>query len=701
MLATITLSTVFVLAPAPQWAMAEEMGVRTVHVDLRRTSDDRSAQPVATAGLDADEATHLREARRDPARRTTGVRTRAVRALGVTVDASPDGPVLARGRVDGVWTPWFEVPFVEGEAPDTTSDAAAARAALTSEPVWLGEADAYELDAPPSTRGLDVHEVVVGRTLRRVALGGVAGAAAAPTVLPRSSWGARPPTKPPTYTADLKVAIVHHTVTGNTYSAAQVPAMLRSIQAYHQDARGYGDIAYNFVVDRFGRIWEGRAGGIDKVVLGGHSQGFNTGAVGVVMLGDFTSTVPTSAAVESVARIIAWKLAFHRVDPASTVPFISAGSAKYPAGTVVRLRRVIGHRDVQATSCPGGQLYSRLGTIRTRVAQLVPAYQKGLVPVGLETDVTGDGLIDPIQYQPGGTRDLVWRSSPLGPTAVPTSVFGAYRPAVGDFDDNGYSDVFWHGTGSATDVLWWGTASGPQRQELQVGGSFTPVVGDFDGNGTDDIMWYATGPAADALWYFERDRTVFSRLTDQDLITGVPLVGDLDGNGRDDIFWYGPGSSADDYQWLSTGRGFQVRERAVAGFYRPVVLDATGDGRDDILWYAPGATTSPRWDFATHTTRDVSTPAINGQPTVGDFDGDGRDDVLIYAPGTAPDAVWYSTPTGAAVKSVRIDGRYAVVAGPMDAPVPAATDDVLFMSQGTDVLWRGNTNRTFRSSNVG
>ena len=108
-------------------------------------------------------------------------------------------------------------------------------------------------------------------------------------------------------------------MSGNTYTAAQVPAVLRSIQAYHQDAQGYNDIAYNFVVDRFGRIWEGRAGGITNVVVGGHSQGFNTGTVGVVALGDYAP--PWSRPrCRVVARVIAWKFALHRVDPAPRCP---------------------------------------------------------------------------------------------------------------------------------------------------------------------------------------------------------------------------------------------------------------------------------------------------------------------------------------------------------------------------------------------
>ena len=194
------------------------------------------------------------------------------------------------------------------------------------------------------------------------------------------------PAQTPITTADLKLAIVHHTVSGNSYTAAQVPAVLRSVQAYHQDARG---------LQRHRLQLRRRSVRAD---LGGprrrhHQRRRRRAQPGLqhrqpsVSWCSATSptTVPTSAAVESVARVIAWKFALHRVDPASTVPFTSAGSAKYPAGAVVRLRRIVGHRDVQATGCPGSQLYSRLGTIRTRVAQLVPAYQQGSCRCGLET----------------------------------------------------------------------------------------------------------------------------------------------------------------------------------------------------------------------------------------------------------------------------------------------------------------------------
>jgi hypothetical protein len=705
-LATITLSTLFVLAPAPRWAVAEEMDVHSTRVELARTRADRSGQAVATTGLDAADAARLRAARRDASRVTTGVRASAVRAVGVTVDRAPEGPVLLRGRVDGVWTPWFEVPFADGEAPDAPPGVAI-EPARTSEPVWLGDADAYELDAPAAMPAIEVHEVVVGRTERRIAAGDAAGAAGTPTILSRSSWGARAPRATPSVTADLKVAIVHHSVTGNTYSASQVPSILRSIQAYHMDANGWNDIAYNFVVDRFGRIWEGRAGGIRNVVLGGHSQGFNTGSTGVVLLGDYRTAGVTSAAFEAIARVIAWKLALHRVDPLSTVPVTSAGSAKYAAGHTVVLPRVVGHGDVQATSCPGTNLAARLPALRSRVTQLVPTYQAGLGPLLLGPDLTGDGLTDPLEYRPGAGTDTTWRATASGSfvkTRPPVS--GAYRPAVGDFDGNGRDDVLWHATGSAGDRIWWSSSAGRTSQAVTVTGSYVPIVGDFDGNQVDDVYWYAPGLAPDTVWYFNKSRGHASLRVRQDLITGVPITGDFDGDGRDDIVFYGPGPDADDQVWWSNGQSWRIVSATVNGRYSPAAHDANGDGRDEVTWVAQGASTSHRWVFAgrTRTTISFSHTPVTGLPQVGDFDDDGREDLLLIAPGTAADRTWYSTNTGIDARTVSVVGTYAITTGDMDAPTLAlrpSTDDVLLVSNGSDHLWQGQANRSFISTRVG
>ena len=694
-----SLGALVTAAPVPVLAEVTEARTRSEVVALQSAAGDRTGDRVA-----ATEAAELRAALAEPHRRTARRATETFQAIGLTLAEAPPSPVLVRARQGDTWTPWYEA-HLEGDAPDAGGEGA--RPGLHSAPVWVGDAEAYEVDAPPEVGEVQVHlvrEVVVDRQVAITEPN--ASAAGAPTIQPRSAWGARAPRTSPAYVGDLRAAVVHHSVSANGYSASQVPGILRSIQAYHQDVNGWNDIAYNFAVDRFGRTWEARAGGIDRIVLGGHAKGFNTGTVGVVVLGDFTATSVPGAAVEAVAHVVAWKFAIHRVDPASTVPVTSAGSSKYPEGVGVTLRRVVGHRDLQSTGCPGAGIYSRLGTIRTRVAQLVPGYQADALPDLLSGDHTGDGLADPLEYRPGSSSDTLWRSTALG-TFAKRSVraSGAYRTAVGDFDGNGYDDVLWHGTGSTPDSIWWATASGFRSEGIRVSGSYMPVVGDFDGNGYDDVHWYSPGLSADYMWYFLADGTWSSQRADQDLSTGVPLVGAFDGVPGDDLFWYGPGPDADDELWLSRGTSFVKTDRSVRGYYSPVVGDADGNGADDIVWVQPGAPTSYRWDFLPGSpivSRTLSTPPPAGAAVAGDFNGDGAVDVFTYAPGSAPDAFWYSTPDGVEVGTARVSGTYVVATGPMDRPAGApVTDDLLFVSLGADYLWRNGAGHAYTSSQVG
>ena len=88
---------------------------------------------------------------------------------------------------------------------------------------------------------------------------------------------------------------MHHTVNANDYTEAQVPALLRSIYALPREvAAGWSDIGYNFLVDRFGRIWEGRYGGIDRPVVGAHTLNYNDDAFAMSAIGNFdTARRPT------------------------------------------------------------------------------------------------------------------------------------------------------------------------------------------------------------------------------------------------------------------------------------------------------------------------------------------------------------------------------------------------------------------------
>ena len=124
-----------------------------------------------------------------------------------------------------------------------------------------------------------------------------------------------PPDWAPEIASTIKAATVHHTADSNDYSAADVPAIMRSIYRYHAITRGWGDIGYNVLVDKFGRIWEGRAGGLSKPVIGAHAGGFNTYTFGVSMMGNYDTAPTTPPMIDSVAAIIAWKLSLFSVDP--------------------------------------------------------------------------------------------------------------------------------------------------------------------------------------------------------------------------------------------------------------------------------------------------------------------------------------------------------------------------------------------------
>ncbi|PCG85583.1 N-acetylmuramoyl-L-alanine amidase [Streptomyces sp. WZ.A104] len=193
-----------------------------------------------------------------------------------------------------------------------------------------------------------------------------------PGIVTRRGWGAdeRLRERNFVYTRSVKAAFVHHSATGNNYTCKQAPSVLRSIYRYHTRSSGWRDIGYNFAVDKCGNIYEGRAGGVARAVLGAHTLGFNTNTMGVAVLGTYTSTNPPAAAVTAVSKLTAWKLGLFGANPKSKVTLVSAGSNKYTKGRKVKMNVISGHRDGFATECPGARLYKKLGTARTTSAKL-------------------------------------------------------------------------------------------------------------------------------------------------------------------------------------------------------------------------------------------------------------------------------------------------------------------------------------------
>jgi hypothetical protein len=192
-----------------------------------------------------------------------------------------------------------------------------------------------------------------------------------PRIVTRRGWGADERLREThfAYTRKVKAAFVHHTASGGRYWCTQAPSLIRGIYRYHVKSMGWRDLGYNFLVDRCGNIYEGRAGGAAKPVLGAHTLGFNSSSMGIAVLGSYGSTKPTRASLRALAQLTAWKLGLYGVNPRGKTYLMSGGGNLYRKGKNVRLNAISGHRDGFSTECPGRQLYRKLGSARASAAR--------------------------------------------------------------------------------------------------------------------------------------------------------------------------------------------------------------------------------------------------------------------------------------------------------------------------------------------
>jgi hypothetical protein len=264
---------------------------------------------------------------------------------------------------------------------------------------WTAAADRVQFRPRGDVRRLRAYELwsrVTTKPGRRVSATGT------PAIIPRSGWGAEEDivrAKPIIAPAD-RLAVVHHTAGTNSYTRAQAAAIVRGIEVYHVKGNGWNDIGYNFLVDRFGNVYEGRGGGIEKNVIGAHSEGFNTGTVGVALIGNYARATPPKAQQAALVALVAWRLDVAHVDPLSTVVYTSGGNAKYRSGRNVTLRAVSGHRDTGPSECPGNGTYVLLPGIAKRVSLT------GL-PKLYSPSVTG-ALGGPLRFQSRLSSALPW-----------------------------------------------------------------------------------------------------------------------------------------------------------------------------------------------------------------------------------------------------------------------------------------------------
>ena len=279
--------------------------------------------------------------------------------------------------------------------------------------------------------------------------------AGSPLIITRASWHADEKIrrrKKPAYADALRFAVVHHTAGSNSYSRAQSASIVRGIERYHVLANGWDDIGYNFLVDKYGQVFEGRWGGVDRNVVGAHAQGFNQGSVGVALIGTYDSASITPAARAALIRLLAWRLDVAHVDPLSTFSWRSTGNPKYPAGRMVTLRTISGHRDTGFTTCPGSQLYGELpgiaravsqtglpeavlprGDRRARRARPLHRHAHAVAPVVGDRDASRTGTSSGRGRARARTVDWTWdaRTIPAGKYLYAIDAGPTVRPATG------------------------------------------------------------------------------------------------------------------------------------------------------------------------------------------------------------------------------------------------------------------------------
>jgi uncharacterized protein with LGFP repeats len=212
---------------------------------------------------------------------------------------------------------------------------------------------------------------------------------------------------------------------------------VRAIYAYHVKSNGWSDIGYNYLVDRYGRAYEGRAGGLDRFVIGAHTGGFNRDSFAVSLLGDFSTVPPSTATVGMLTDVLAWKLGSAYRDPLGQAVLTSAGggTSKYSAGARVSFDVVSGHRDAGNTSCPGQTTYDRMGEIRAAVGEKLGAgFVDPLVAGSAEQKAGSRG---PVSVSAGARAPLSWT------TTVEDSNGTLLRRATGVNEDGEQVSLSW------------------------------------------------------------------------------------------------------------------------------------------------------------------------------------------------------------------------------------------------------------------
>jgi hypothetical protein len=555
----------------------------------------------------------------------------------------------------GRWSPWEEVEVHEEHGPDPGS-AEARNARDGSDAVVLGDVDEVQtrVTSPSGEAPEGLHLAVVESdpvaedeptepaAIDGAAADGLDTVASAgpprPRIYSRAQWGADEGLRngSPSY-AEVNAGFVHHTVNANGYTMAQVPSILRSIYAYHTKSRGWSDIGYNFLVDRFGRIWEGRYGGVTRAVVGAHTLGYNDDAFAMSAIGNFETAQPSSRMLDAYGRLMGWKLALHGV---------GANQTRNLDGRT--FAAISGHRDAGQTACPGRYLYAKLGAIRNKAA----AYQQSGTdsPRALH-DLIGSAKPDllvrdrrngALKLRPGGVGPR------FGPQRLTARRLGGSDFVLGspDLTGDGRPDIVERAKNSKITRILRGrgggqfTAPGPRLTQFRAADLLT-AAGDMNGDGRNDLI--SRTPRKGHVWFypgngsggFGRARLLLRRKSWFEWMVGV---GDVDGDRHRDLVALDPHGRLRLFRGNGKG-GLRTPARVVArGWAKRVLVTggvSTGFNRKVDL-VARDRSDGRVWMYQFDADGDVYGPSggwlglrnLNRMSAVPDVTGDGKADLV-------------------------------------------------------------------------
>ena len=371
------------------------------------------------------------------------------------------GRVALRTRATGGrWSSWRPAAPEAEDGPDAGSSEQRRAAWHLGNPFWVGPSD--RLEARVAGKVTRVRAQLVWSPEVRIPLR-VPSSTGTPPIMPRLSWGADESIRrgPPTYAPAVRFAIVHHTAGRNDYSRSEAAAIVKGIQLFHVQGNGWNDIGYNFLVDRFGTIYEGRYGGIDRNVVGAHALGLNTGSCRHRAPRNIWRRQAVCGGTGGDRASIAWRLDLAHVDPTSFLTFISGGSERYANGIPVLLSAVSGHRDTGFTECPGNALYSRLGAIAASARAL-----GGPKIFGPKAEVKGTAIRVRAQL----SQSQPWSVAMTSSTGVEVARGAGTGSAV---------DWTWESGGTPAGAYTWTIAAGTARPAtgvLRAGGGSAPLT---------------------------------------------------------------------------------------------------------------------------------------------------------------------------------------------------------------------------------